>query len=308
MEAVECRVVVWRSASAFWFSGVSIVALVAACGGESMSSEDASGGTAGSNGGASGGTGGVTGGTGGVTGGTGGVTGGTGGVTAGTGGSTASGGASGTVGVTGGTGASGGSGGANGGTVGMTGGTGAVGGATAATGGISASGGSMSGAAGTSGSSGRCPDGVEVVIDRLCIRGTPMDGGEYVAEGTEFRIELYPQGCFSSSCTTILDASCTVTVSGSMDDELLVNGGICHAMSRVGDAVPCTDDCGGGGMAECPVEPLAAQRYFAIYEDLIVAVEVPSLVEPGGRCVSGVQPGPPPRDRWPAQSPEPPAP
>lgn len=237
-----------RAANAFLFGGVAIVALVTACGGESMSSEGGSGGTAGSSGGASSGTGGVTGGAGGTGGGT-----------------------SGTGGATGGTVASGGT------------------------------GGSMSGAAGMSGSGGRCPNGIEVEIDRLCVRGIPSEDGELIAS-FPFRIELYPRGCFSSSCTTILDASCTVTVSG---DELLVDGAICHAPPRTGDAVPCTDDCGGGGIAECTVGPLVAQTYFAIYEDLIVAFEVSSVVEPGGRCVSRVTDGPPPRNRLPAQSPVP---
>jgi len=203
---------------------------------------------------------------------------------------------------------SGGTGGATGGTHAM-GGTGADGGAfTGATGGTiggtGGAGGATAGAAGVAGSGGRCQNGVEQVIDRLCIRGTPVQNGEQILEGEEFRIELYPRGCFSSSCTVILDSSCTVTVSGSMRDELLIDGAVCHG-TRAGEGVPCTDDCAGGGMEECPVEPLPAKTYFAIYDDLIVAVDVPSVVEPGGRCVSTVTDGPPPADRAPARSPAP---
>jgi hypothetical protein len=163
---------------------VVVLALFAACGGESVYTEGGAGGDAGSSGGSKGGsggkggrggrggTGGETGGVGGASGGTGGTTGGTGGTggaTGGTGG--ASGGTGGTTGGTGGTtggtgGTTGGTGGATGGTGGRTGGTGGVGGATGGTGGRAGGtggvGGATGGAGGASGGTGGvivCPPG-----------------------------------------------------------------------------------------------------------------------------------------------------
>jgi hypothetical protein len=204
-----------------------VVGLFAACGGESVYTEDGSGGDGGS-GGSNGGSGGK-GGTGGKgSGGTSGGTGGTGGTSGGTGGAT--GGSGGSKGGTGG--ATGGSGGSKGGTGGRTGGTGGVGvgGGPAGAGGV--------GPAGAGGTGIVCPPAYtncgNVCVDLGSHRLNCGACGNVCGAG-----ELCNNGACELFCQEGLSACSGICVDTSTDPRFC---GSCDASCRVGEV--CLDgDC-----------------------------------------------------------------
>jgi len=57
-------------------------------------------------------------------------------------------------------------------------------------------------------------------------------------------------------------------------------------LATTGDGA-CTDDCGGGGMAECTSEPLVEGHHWLTFDaGFQLEFDVPSTFESGGRCES----------------------
>jgi hypothetical protein len=279
------------------------VAVLAACGGQSVNERSGTSGTSGNGGsaGGAGGRGGLTGGSGG----SGGSTGGVGGTSPGSGGSSAGG-------VS-----PGGMGGAgevvciygdqvyrpgdswkavddcntcycaNDGTSGCTlidcgglGGTGGTGGSAG-----------VGGTAGTGGTAGQggAASCTEPPIGQICLRGRPGPEEETLSVGDEVRIELRPLGCYSSSCTEVVRADCALQA---VEGGYVVTGGVC--LASTGDGA-CTADCGGGGVATCTTELLGEGDHWLTFDDFQFQFSVPSSLPPGGRCESLVIVGLPER-------------
>ncbi|HRG96153.1 MAG TPA: hypothetical protein PLR99_07895 [Polyangiaceae bacterium] len=119
-------------------------------------------------------------------------------------------------------------------------------------------------------------------VGRVCVRGTVGEGGatEELAVGAAVRFQLFPKGCFSSSCSVVREARCDVGAPTGSD--VPVTGAFC--IGSVGGAGGCTPDCSGGGFASCE-RALDAGAYTATLGGLTLVFTVPSSLPPGGRCV-----------------------
>jgi len=117
-------------------------------------------------------------------------------------------------------------------------------------------------------------------IGRLCVRGQQGSSGEAIAVGDKLKIQVYPRGCLSSSCTRVDVHTCSV--SGSAD--FTSDGRFCLAST----AVPgggCTADCNGGGFADCEsTATLTAGQHTVTLGTLSVTFTVPSTLQFGGEC------------------------
>ena len=125
---------------------------------------------------------------------------------------------------------------------------------------------------------GGCAVGSEAPIAMLCIRGEAGADGEVLAEGAAASVQITPEGCWSSSCTTIHTAECSVS-GGS--GHLTAEGLFC--LAPTGDDV-CTPDCSGGGFASCGTPSLDAGSWTVSHGGLSVTFEVPSVIPYGGAC------------------------
>lgn len=121
-------------------------------------------------------------------------------------------------------------------------------------------------------------------IVRICVRGeVGPDGIERVDADIAPRFELYADGCFSSSCTRVVEARCELVDPFSMGARIEVDGSFCVQTSNDG---ACTDDCGGVPPAVCRSPALPPSPWFLVYQDLEIAFEVPSELPSGGLCVA----------------------
>lgn len=126
-----------------------------------------------------------------------------------------------------------------------------------------------------------CLAGTKTELGQLCVRGTPAAGNVEVLEvGKPIQIQTWPKGCFSSSCTDIHTATCSVTTD---TFETTVNALFCL------EALPepiCTPDCSGGGFANCETEPISTMGTYTVKSGgLSLLVRVPSELPVGGSCV-----------------------
>jgi hypothetical protein len=126
---------------------------------------------------------------------------------------------------------------------------------------------------------GSCTQGTLTPIGRLCVRGEPAKGGEQILDGASMRIQLYPKGCFSSSCTIKYQTVCSTATSGST---IQVTGLFCLEQK----SGSCSTDCSGGGYAECSPGPLAAGSYTASGDGMTVPFTIPGMLPVGGVCQS----------------------
>lgn len=141
---------------------------------------------------------------------------------------------------------------------------------------------SVDGALGGEGGSDAAPDGGEcspAPVGRLCVRGEPTSGGEALTAGGTVTFQVFPKGCFSSSCTEKVQTSCAAMPSGTAFD---VTGTFCLRGNSGGGA--CTADCNGGGFANCAQMGVAAGSYEARLGSLKVSFTVPSTLAFGGSC------------------------
>lgn len=126
---------------------------------------------------------------------------------------------------------------------------------------------------------GTCEEGSSTPPGKLCVRGTPSIEGELLEEGKPLKIQVFPAGCFSSSCTKILDASCAAAGSGPIS----VEAAFCN--EPTGDTV-CTPDCSGAGFADCATAAsLPAGTYEVSLGALSITATVPDTIPFGGICV-----------------------
>lgn len=122
-------------------------------------------------------------------------------------------------------------------------------------------------------------------IGSLCVEGFPIGSGDQFNDGIPLMVRLRPMGCFSSSCTKTVSASCAIEADG---DDYLVKGDICLAR-ETDPTVACTDDCGGGGDAYCEADHRLSEGTKTIRYDgefsLSVTITVPSVVtDPAELC------------------------
>jgi hypothetical protein len=137
-------------------------------------------------------------------------------------------------------------------------------------------GGSGSGSGGT----GMLPACTPVAPAMLCVRGNPVPNGEMIENGGLLLVEVYPEGCWSSSCTYVAQANCSIAAG----DVFRVGASFCFT-AETDPNVGCTDDCGGGGLAECKGGPLVTGDQRVTLGDLELVLSVPSTLPVGGVCV-----------------------
>jgi hypothetical protein len=115
----------------------------------------------------------------------------------------------------------------------------------------------------------------------LCLRGTKTTDGELIAAGDPLQITVRSSGCLSSSCSKVVEASCTIGASGVFD----VTANFCVANTSKPDQA-CTDDCG-TAHADCSFgQPLTAGDHQVNLGSIAVGFQVPSKLPLGGLCVS----------------------
>jgi hypothetical protein len=116
--------------------------------------------------------------------------------------------------------------------------------------------------------------------------GFSGDASQLFEVGAPVTIEVRPVGCFSSSCTVVKTAFCSLSGEGT---DLQVEALICLADIGGGPGQPCTDDCGGGGVASTTFTPTEAGTYTFSLGELSVSVEIPSIVTAwNGVCVGEI--------------------
>jgi hypothetical protein len=117
-------------------------------------------------------------------------------------------------------------------------------------------------------------------IAKICVHGTATKEGEKLAAGDRLRVVAVPFGCYSSSCTFVDIAECSVRADGR---DLMVEGDFLLTGLN-GDRL-CSPDCGGGGSASCGDEiTLEAGEYAVHSGELRVVINVPSVLPRGGAC------------------------
>lgn len=115
---------------------------------------------------------------------------------------------------------------------------------------------------------------------KLCIRGKPVADGEEIAAGDPVQVQVYPKGCFSSSCTQQDVAKCSLMPG---DLTTFVQAEFC--LSNTGGSGGCTADCGGGGVASCGGGTWSVGEWPFALGSAVVSVTVPSKLPLGGKCV-----------------------
>lgn len=115
----------------------------------------------------------------------------------------------------------------------------------------------------------------------LCVRGSATTDGELIAAGDPLQVTVRSSGCLSSSCSKVVEASCSIGSSASFD----VTANFCVTNSaRPGQA--CTDDCG-TAHADCSFgQPLTAGEHQVKLGSIAVGFQVPSKLPLGGLCAS----------------------
>lgn len=130
-----------------------------------------------------------------------------------------------------------------------------------------------------------CLLGDRAAPGRLCVRGR-ADGfpatSELLEVGGFVRFQVFPAGCFSTSCTLRYGDYCSVDEREG--NEWSLSAGFCLA-ENVPPGGGCTADCSGGGTASCTAAELEPGSFRAVLGELEIAFTVPSVLPVGGRCV-----------------------
>lgn len=114
---------------------------------------------------------------------------------------------------------------------------------------------------------------------KLCIRGKQVADGEEIAAGDPIQVQVYPKGCFSSSCTKKEAASCSLEPG---NVTTFVKAEFC--LTNTSGSGGCTADCSGGGFATCGGGTWSAGEWPYNLNGTIVTVKVPSKLPFGGQC------------------------
>jgi hypothetical protein len=119
-------------------------------------------------------------------------------------------------------------------------------------------------------------------VARICIRGIPMNSGDRLEPGMKLELQATPSGCFSSSCTEAVAAVCHVAADGS---DFAASAEFCLRNTAT-QGQGCTDDCGGGGFADCESETeLTEGKHTLKFGDKTLEFEVPGVIAPGEGCI-----------------------
>jgi hypothetical protein len=123
------------------------------------------------------------------------------------------------------------------------------------------------------------PTCAPVEAAELCVRGKVTADGEVLGAGDPLQVTVRSGGCFSSSCSKVIEASCTIGTGVGFD----VKADFCVAdTSKPGQ--PCTADCG-TAHADCSFgQPLTAGFHQVKLGSIAVGFEVPSTLPLGGLC------------------------
>jgi len=132
-----------------------------------------------------------------------------------------------------------------------------------------------------------CVSGESLEVAELCILGLPVPMATIptavLQPDTPLEFRLRPAGCFSSSCTQIFRANCSVL--GLEGNTLDLNADFCVAEDRQAGAA-CTPDCNLGFDAVCNYFPgLPEGSYKATVDGLELSFQIPSGVPLDGLCV-----------------------
>jgi hypothetical protein len=123
------------------------------------------------------------------------------------------------------------------------------------------------------------PECVPYEAGRLCVRGTPTGDGEVMAVGDTLSVTVSASGCFSSSCSKVHTAECSIGDNAGFE----VAAAFCVANTAEPDKA-CTDDCG-DVHADCSVDqPLSAGEHQVKVGSLVVGFQVPTKLPNGGLC------------------------
>lgn len=124
-----------------------------------------------------------------------------------------------------------------------------------------------------------CALGDRVPAGQVCLR--PLAGGsDQLNVGDSALLVIFPAGCYSTSCTQVFDARCSVLGSG---NQRQVISHFCLSEDTSG-AVGCTADCSGGGTAGCSFSGLGSGEHTVQVDDLTLEFSIPTTVPPGGIC------------------------
>jgi hypothetical protein len=151
------------------------------------------------------------------------------------------------------------------------------------TGGSGGAGGSGAGRSGSAGEGGE-PACEEATIGAFCVVGIPINSGDQILAGMPLQLRLFPSGCHSSSCTTVVSASCNYI---SDQNNIWVTPFVC--LREEGDV--CTDDCGGGATGcDAGVElKEGVTTVFIAGTNLSAKFTVPSIAMGDELCSGEVQ-------------------
>jgi hypothetical protein len=153
--------------------------------------------------------------------------------------------------------------------------------------GTGTSNGGSTGDGGSGGTGGGPMCDMEPFGNTLCVRGESNGTslGETLRAGGPVTFEVYPEGCFSSSCTETIVAECSVD--GGALGALAISAKFClnDTSEQPGG---CTADCGGAETASCGLNAIEAGKYTASPGDLQLDFTVPSTLPFGGECISRV--------------------
>jgi hypothetical protein len=115
----------------------------------------------------------------------------------------------------------------------------------------------------------------------LCVRGKPTADGELLEAGEPLQVSVRSAGCLSSSCSKVVEASCSITAGQSF----AVKANFCVAdTSKPGQG--CTADCGVANASCSFGQPLTAGDHQVKLGSIAVGFQVPSKLPSGGLCAS----------------------
>ena len=123
------------------------------------------------------------------------------------------------------------------------------------------------------------PTCAHVDAAELCVRGTKSGDGEVLRAGDPLQVTVQSGGCLSSSCSKVVEASCTIGSSPGFE----VEANFCVA-NTAAPGTACTADCG-VAHADCSFgQPLTAGEHQVNLGSITVGFQVPTVLPRGGLC------------------------
>lgn len=117
---------------------------------------------------------------------------------------------------------------------------------------------------------------------QLCLKRNDGEPRASLEVGQKLSIEVQPKGCFSSSCTKVEVASCSLEEKGG---NFVASAEFCMADTSV-EGGGCTADCGLGMQADCQSEiTLTKGKHTVTLGELSLSFEVPGVIPEDALCV-----------------------